>query len=141
MSACAPLAATLTTNTRWMFFSCIDAHITTRGLKSRISSERRGRLVERRWLAAEPLRHCEHSRTFEGRPSLDSLRRESYFPLIPIHRLPGGAFVRASVFRLGLRGFLATRWGGRRSVELKKDNEWLVLPGSTSPPTSASRLR
>jgi small subunit ribosomal protein S13 len=33
--------------------------------------------------------------------ALDSGRGESYLRLIPIHRLPGGAFVRASVFRLG----------------------------------------
>jgi hypothetical protein len=50
---------------------------------------------------------------------LDSLGSESYLPLIPIHRLSGGAFVRASAFRL--RGsFLATRWGGWRPVELKE---------------------
>jgi hypothetical protein len=34
-----------------------------------------------------------------GQP-LDFIRAASYLPLIPIHRLPGGAFVRASVFRL-----------------------------------------
>ena len=28
----------------------------------------------------------------------DSVPEHSYFALIPIHRLPGGAFVRASVF-------------------------------------------
>jgi hypothetical protein len=32
--------------------------------------------------------------------ALDSLGGETYLALIPIHRLPGGAFVRASVFRL-----------------------------------------
>jgi hypothetical protein len=35
-----------------------------------------------------------------GQP-LDFTNRHSYLQLIPIHRLPGGAFVRASVFRLG----------------------------------------
>ena len=35
--------------------------------------------------------------TFRG---LDSLRRESYLAPIPILRLTGGAFVRASAFRL-----------------------------------------
>ena len=33
--------------------------------------------------------------------TLDSNWSESYLHSIPIHRLPGGAFVRASVFRLG----------------------------------------
>jgi hypothetical protein len=35
-----------------------------------------------------------------GQP-LDFTRAHSYLALIPIHRLPGGAFLRASVFRLG----------------------------------------
>jgi len=64
--------------------------------------------------------------------SLDSVRGESYLRLIPIHRLTGGALVRASAFRLegfplkdhfgGIpeRVFLATRWGGGRPVELKE---------------------
>ena len=60
--------------------------------------------------------------------ALDSGPPNSYLQLIPIHRLPGGAFVRASVFRL-VGDFLATRWGGWRPVELKKGREWLVLPG------------
>ena len=59
---------------------------------------------------------------------LDSGPPNSYLLFIPIHRLPGGAFVRASVFRL-VGNFLATRWGDWRPVELKKGREWLVLPG------------
>jgi hypothetical protein len=39
---------------------------------------------------------------FPNAGALDSVPRPSYLPLIPIHRLPGGAFVRASVFSLGL---------------------------------------
>jgi len=31
---------------------------------------------------------------------LDFAPAQSYFALIPIHRYPGGAFVRASAFRL-----------------------------------------
>jgi hypothetical protein len=36
---------------------------------------------------------------------LDSLRSESYLRLIPIHRLTGGALVRASAFRLEMGVF------------------------------------
>jgi hypothetical protein len=32
--------------------------------------------------------------------ALDEAASQSYFDLIPIHRYPGGAFVRASAFRL-----------------------------------------
>jgi hypothetical protein len=42
---------------------------------------------------------------------LDSETGESYLPLIPIHRLPGGAFVRASAFRLGTRDFSSDEMG------------------------------
>jgi len=50
---------------------------------------------------------------------LDSGASHSYLRTIPIHRLSGGAFVRASAFSLG-RDFLATRWGGGRPVELEE---------------------
>jgi hypothetical protein len=46
----------------------------------------------------------------EAMPRLDSVRRETYLLPIPIHRLPGGAFVRASVFRLG-SGFSSDEMG------------------------------
>jgi hypothetical protein len=37
---------------------------------------------------------------FPQRRDLDLDASETYLVLIPIHRLPGGALVRASVFRL-----------------------------------------
>src|SRR3954467_6871311 len=71
--------------------------------------------------------------------TLDSLRAHSYLQLIPFNRFPAAHSCARRFFVW--RGFLATRWGGRRPVELKKDNEWLVSPGSTSPPTSAWKSR
>src|SRR4051812_33345451 len=80
--------------------------------------------------------------TFHG---LDSPEAESYLRHIPIHRLPGGALVRASAFSLG-RGHQASIWAWNERgifwtsaskfpsatstpVELKKGIKWLVLPG------------
>jgi hypothetical protein len=60
-----------------------------------------------------------NARFFDSGQPLDFGQAHSYFAHIPIHRLPGGAYVRASVFSLG-EGFLATRWGGWRPVELKE---------------------
>jgi len=48
--------------------------------------------------------HCgsANARNSDSGQALDLVGGESYLQLIPIHRLPGGAFVRASVFSLGL---------------------------------------
>src|SRR5438309_757643 len=110
-----PLRATLTTKIRWMVFSCMAGPTAA---------------------AAVPV----NPRLAHG---LDSEGGKSYFALIPIHRLPGGAFVRASAFSLG-SGPQASRWArnwvgfsafvwnfpsaNSTPVELKKGREWLVLP-------------
>jgi hypothetical protein len=60
-----------------------------------------------------------NARVSDSGQSLDLTHVHSYFALIPIHRLPGGALVRASAFSLD-GDFLATRWGGWRPVELKE---------------------
>jgi hypothetical protein len=43
--------------------------------------------------------------------ALDLEASETYFALIPIHRLPGGAFVRASAFLLGTWDFSSDEMG------------------------------
>ena len=78
-------------------------------------------VVDAVWTPANLPKSRSTVRRFGTDRDLDSLGAESYLALIPIHRLPGGAFVRASVFRLGwVRDFLARRWGGWRPVELEE---------------------
>jgi hypothetical protein len=47
------------------------------------------------------LHHVAKARISDSGQPLDLAKAQSYLQFIPIHRLPGGAFVRASVFRLG----------------------------------------
>ena len=55
-------------------------------------------VVDAVWTPANLPKSRSTVRRFGTDRDLDSLGAESYLALIPIHRLPGGAFVRASVF-------------------------------------------
>jgi hypothetical protein len=61
---------------------------------------------------------------FPQRRDLDLDASESYLVLIPIHRLPGGALVRASVFRLGLGPPSVEMGVGSRGISHNIHHPW-----------------
>src|SRR4051812_26070986 len=112
--ACAPLNSTLITKIWWIRFSCMGALHSVAVAEStgkigfRLRSDRRCLPLPdptpgTRWPRAARPRVRAHARravAFVAFRDLDLRPEHSYLQLIPIHRYPGGAFVRASVFRL-----------------------------------------